>query len=428
MKKKIITTATIIFSFALIYFFSVIIGNAFDGELSAGATKNLEIFNSLKNEDNVAVDDIVTFVATHQIEYEQFTFCSDRDFFCSVEELEQPEIKRFLTEKETAFQDMAAIYHAMKSWNKSDSNSPRVTLFLNFHQAYLYHLSQLVHAGKVEEAVRHLVESQKFYTALVYRYHSFFQKILFLKNMQINKKFLQVLASEKIEFKISSEERALFIPKLNVVEIIKPSLIGEFGFFAQAVDGFKANPVGLKEDVSLIYIEDGMSKGMNMASNPESVGLMKPQLLDHVYNYFLQPNASKNEYYNFSQASILAVCGPETQGNVNRRCDNEVSLQEFGKSSFYLRNIVGNSLFKLVVFGLENTYKRIQQITDELAEETESLMSVIVGEPKTEVDPHMAETAPDGSAKGSENRAAPALSPKLEETKSPSTNSPAINK
>lgn len=423
MKKKLITTVTILFSFALIYFFSVIIGNAFDSELSAGAAKNLEIYNSIKNEDNAAVDDIFTFVATHQIEYEQFTSCRDRDFFCSAEELEQPELKRFLTEKEAAFQEMTAIYHAMKSWNKSNVSSLPVTSFLNFHKAYMYHLSQLVHGGKAEEAIRQLIESQKFYTALVCRNHSFLYKIVFLLNMQINKKFLQVLASEKIGFKISSEERALFIPKLNVVEIIKPSLIGEFGFFAQAVDGFKANPVGLKDDVSLSYIEDGVSKGMNMASNPESVGLMKPKFLDHVINYFLQPNASKNEYYNFSQASIQAACGPETQGNPNRRCDQEVSLQGFGESSFYLRNIVGNRLFRLVVSGLESTYKRIQLIADELAEETENLMSLAVEEPKTEVDPHMNEAVPGGSAKDS----APGLSPKSEETKSSSTNSPAIN-
>lgn len=424
MIKKLVTAFTILFSFILIYVFSVIIGNSFDGEISQSAAKSLEIYNAIRTEDNAAVDDIVTFMATHQIEHEQFEFCRERGFFCVLEELERPELNRFITEKEAAFQEMSTFYRSMKSWSKSESTTSRTILFLNFHQAYLYYLSQLVHDGKVEQVVRHLIDSQKFYTSLLYHKHTLAQKLLFLRNMQLNKNFLQVLASEKVGFKILSEERALFIPKLNSVEIIKASIIGEFGYFSQVVDGFKANPVGLKDEVSFSVSDERGSKALSMASNPESAGLSQPHIMDYIYNYFLQPNASKNEYYNFTQASLTSACGSEEETSSVRRCDREISWQGFGESSFYLRNWSGNRLFKLVTMNLDGAYKNIQMRVDELAEETEPIMSLTVEASKIEVDPH--KTGEAAPAAGGADVGAPAGASDKPSVKAPKSVAPKL--
>jgi hypothetical protein len=420
MAKKVVTFFAFIFSFGLIYLFSIIIGNAFDVDLNEGAKQQLEIYSSIRPEDNAAAEDILRIVNENEIDFETFEYCQEKSFLCTAEELERPELKRFLTEKEKTFNEILVLFKSQKSWLKTNANNQSAKKFLKFHEAYLYYLSRLSREGKTDEALRALVESQKFFTSLLYHSQFLSNKLLILRNLTLNKSFLESMINEKILVNIPQEEAQLFRPKLWVKKMIESSQVAEFGFFSQSIDEVRENPWWLSENFVIVGTAGNKFNESEIEGpGPEATSLEKANIFDHVLLYFVKPNLTKQTYLDFLKQSLESSCKKgdasvsDANSELNSRCDvgfNEDLL--WPSSSIYLRNFVGIELAKrnFNSRGIAEAYKRIQSLADQLAMPSEVIQSVVAAEavPKAEpasgeeptvnkVDPHEGHISGDGN-------------------------------
>lgn len=371
MAKKIVTTLSIIFSLGLIYVFSVIIGNAFDEPLSVQAQEQLDMYAAIKPEDNAAYEDIARLVSDYEIEFEQFDFCKDNSYLCSAEELEKPELKRFLVEKESLFNAVKVFLKQQKSWLKNEDVGIPALKFLAYQKAYLYHLSQLVRSGKVTEAFEELKDSQKFLTMAVYHYQPVSTKSALLVSMYENKNFLIALVNEKLLLKLNPEDVSLFSPSLDAKKILETSFVGEFAWSSNMLEQIKLNPAGMSNEIAIASIS--LDKNENPDSL-ESSSLKRANFLDRTTNYFLKLNITRQLLFEFYQQYIKLACKEAS----SPKCDGLVNLEEFNQSSFYLRNVVGNAYFKFIIGLSGQAAERIQLRVDNLAEESESLKSVMI--------------------------------------------------